>query len=90
MKLLLIILITKSRIVASVKIHMYNLKKALKSIFNIVKNAEFIWIFDPILVMQNNVKNAVKKSKAMLETAFFINTNIFIINSSLISELYIK
>lgn len=90
MKLLLIILITKSRIVASVKIHMYNLKKALKSIFNIVKNAEFIWIFDPILVMQNNVKNAVKKSKAMLETAFFINSNIFIINSSLTSELYIK
>ena len=69
---------------------MYNLKKALKSIFNIVKNAEFIWIFDPILVMQNNVKNAVKKSKAMLETAFFINSNIFIINSSLTSELYIK
>ena len=83
-------MITKSRIVASVKIQMYNLKKVLKSIFNIVKNAEFIWIFDPILVMQNNAKNAVKKSKAMLETAFFINSNIFIINSSLTSELYIK
>ena len=69
---------------------MFNLKKALKSIFNIVKNAEFVWIFGPILAMQNNAKNAVKKSKATLKTAFFIKTNIFMINSSLISELYIK
>ena len=69
---------------------MFNLKKALKSIFNIVKNAEFVWIFEPILAMQNNVKTAVKKSKATHKIAFFIKLNIFIINSSLTSELYIK
>ena len=90
LKLLLIILITKSRIVASVKIHMLNLKKALKSIFNIVKNAEFVWIFGTILAIQNNVKNAVNKIKIMYRTIFFINSNIFIVNSSLTYELYIK
>nr|DAU54167.1 MAG TPA: hypothetical protein [Caudoviricetes sp.]DAU98803.1 MAG TPA: hypothetical protein [Caudoviricetes sp.] len=60
MKLFLIILITKSRIVASIKTHIFNLKKVLKSIFNIVKNAEFFWIFEPILAMQNNVRATVK------------------------------